>query len=94
VAGFARAQFNLGTLYLRGAGVAQSYDDAAHWFGEAAAAGCPAAMAAMGLLYASGKGVPRDEEKARKLSKKAAKTNDPTLCTRFGSEASREFSFH
>src|SRR4029077_8132155 len=73
VSGFVRAKFNLGILYLRGAGVERSADEAAHWIGEAADAGCSKAVAAMGYLYANGLGVPRDEQKARKLIEKAAK---------------------
>jgi len=94
VSGFTRAQFNLGTLYLRGAGVERSDEDAAHWIGEAADAGCPTAVAALGYLYASGRGVPRDQQKARELTQKAAKKNDPRLCSRLSGEASGTALLH
>jgi TPR repeat protein len=76
VSGFVRAKFNLGILYLRGAGVERSADQAAHWIGEAADAGCSKAVAATSYLYANRLGVPRDERKARELIRKAPKTND------------------
>jgi uncharacterized protein len=41
VSGFVRAQFNLATLYLRGAGVERNNEVAVHGISEAADAGCP-----------------------------------------------------
>jgi uncharacterized protein len=89
VSGFVRAQFNLGTLYLHGAGVERNDEVAAHWISEAADAGCPTAMAVLGLLYADGVGVPRDQQKARELIQKTAKKDDSRLCTRFGKATNR-----
>jgi hypothetical protein len=87
--GFIRAQFNLGTLYLRGAGVERNDEVAAHWITKAADAGCPTAMAALGHLYAHGVGVRHDEQKARELVQKASTKNDPRLCTRYGKAMNR-----
>ena len=83
VSGFARAEFNLGTLYLQGSGVERNDEEAAHWIGLAAEAGCPSALAALGYLYANGKGVPRDARKAADLIQKSAGKNDVNSCARF-----------
>ncbi|OQX43280.1 MAG: hypothetical protein B0D88_04800, partial [Candidatus Sedimenticola endophacoides] len=63
--GFAPAQFNLGNQYLQGAGVAQSYQQAARWFEPAAQQGFLGAQFNLANLYMAGKGVERDVEKAR-----------------------------
>jgi len=81
------------SIWGRGAGVERNDEDAAHWIGEAADAGCPTAMAALSYLYANGKGVPRDEQKARELQK-AAKKNGPRLCSSLGREPSDARLFH
>jgi TPR repeat protein len=66
-------------------GVEKDEKLAAHWIHEAADAGCPAAIAALGDLYANGVGVPRDEQKAVELIQRAAKKKDDSLlCARFG----------
>ena len=72
VSGFVRAKFNLGILYLRGAGVERSADRALDWRGGR----CGMFEAATSYLYANRLGVPRDERKARELIRKAPKTND------------------
>jgi hypothetical protein len=59
--GDARAQYNLGVLYLQGAGVPQDVRQAAQWFHRAAAQAESKAQYNLGLLYATGTGVPRDE---------------------------------
>jgi TPR repeat protein len=46
-------------------------------------------MAALGLLYAEGVGVPHDEQKARELIQKTAKKDAPRLCKRFGKATNR-----
>lgn len=47
--GHRRAQFNIGLMYLRAQGMAQSYKDAIHWLGQAARGG---EREAFGELYA------------------------------------------
>ena len=58
------AQFNLGSMYYSGQGVAQDYHEAARWWRSAAERGIGAAQFNLGVAYALGRGVPRDKEKA------------------------------
>ena len=55
--GDAKAQAELGWLYLRGRGVPQSYHLAAKWFYRAAEQGQGGAQFELGLLYNKGQGV-------------------------------------
>jgi len=73
--GDARAQSNLGSLYLNGMGVAPDPATAAHWYGLAAAQGNANAEASLGALYAQGKGVTQDFTAARNWLAKAAAQN-------------------
>jgi uncharacterized protein len=58
------AQVELGSMYLEGRGVQQSYQEALKWFRKAADAGNAAAQFNIGLMYAKGLGVPRDYDEA------------------------------
>jgi len=70
--GFALAQSNLASLYIRGVGVAQSDTRAAEWSLKAAEQGNAMSQARLGTLYASGRGVPKDGAKAAMWLEKAA----------------------
>ena len=59
--GDAESQVIAGVLCLTGTGVPQSDADAAAWFQKAAASNLPLGNYALGLLYYTGRGVPRDE---------------------------------
>jgi uncharacterized protein len=55
VLGIASAQVNLAFMYLDGIGVAQSYQEAAHWFTMAAEQDNAEAQQNLGVLYQQGK---------------------------------------
>lgn len=67
-----RAQYNLGSLYYDGQGVAQDQDLAIKWWGDAAGQGVIEAQHNLGLVYLSGKGAEKDIEKARFWIERAA----------------------
>jgi TPR repeat protein len=73
--GDARAQSNLGALYLNGQGVAADAAAAAHWYALAAAQGNANAESSLGAFYAQGKGVTQDFVAARNWLAKAAAQN-------------------
>ena len=58
--GDAKAQYELGKIYMLGLGVSQDYQQATKWYERAAEQGFAAAQFMMGFLYEQGKGVPRD----------------------------------
>ena len=60
------AQVALGDLYRDGAGVAQDYAEALHWYQAAAAQGNPTGQANLGDMYRQGQGVPQDYAEAHK----------------------------
>jgi len=60
----AYAKYYVGMMYLKGQGVAQSYEDAAGWFQKAAVQRIPQAQFQLGTLYLNGQGLPRDPEQA------------------------------
>lgn len=64
--GDASAQFNLGSLYHQGQGVAQDDKQAALYFAKAAEQGHTDAMDNLGLRYAKGEGVAQDWAQAYK----------------------------
>jgi len=74
--GDAKAQSNLGILYMRGRGVVQDYNQAAKWYSKAAAQGDAAAQDNLGTLYLNGQGVPRSTETAVSWFRKAAEQGD------------------
>jgi TPR repeat protein len=70
------AQYNLGTMYASGEGVAQDYATAAKWYRLAALKGDPFAQTNLGLLYNEGLGVPQDYREAIKWYRLAADQGD------------------
>lgn len=62
--GHKTAQWNLGSMYEDGLGVAQSYDKAVKYYQLAADQGVDSALCSLGQLYRDGKGVPLDPENA------------------------------
>ncbi len=70
--GVPQAQKDLGSAYVKGQGVAQSYVEAAKWYLKAAGQGNAGAQAAIGELYQAGQGVPQDVAEAAKWYRRAA----------------------
>jgi uncharacterized protein len=66
------AQYNLGLLYQKGEGVAQSEAEAAHWYRLAASQGFADAQQRLADLYYLGQGVPRNYTQAALLYRRAA----------------------
>lgn len=66
------AQYNIGTLYLKGNGVKQNYEKALEWFTKAAMQGYADAQYELGSMYEKGNGVEKDYEKALEWYIKAA----------------------
>ena len=62
--GDAVAQFNLGSMYRKGEGVTQDYDEAFKWYRKAAEQGYAKAQFNLGLMYANGHGVAQDNVEA------------------------------
>jgi TPR repeat protein len=58
------AQYFLGHLYAKGAGVTQDHGLALHWFRAAAAQGDPYGQFALGYIFDHGRGVARDDRAA------------------------------
>ena len=71
--GHAAAQFNLGTMYARGEGVKQNYDEAAKWWRKAANQGHGQAQFNLGFMYFKGYGGVQNKEEAAKWFIMAAK---------------------
>ncbi len=53
-------QYNLGTAYLNGTGIAQDYKRAVHWFRQSAIHGFGDAQYNLGYMFANGVGVLQD----------------------------------
>lgn len=70
------AQYNLGTVYETGFGVAVNYKQAAKWFMKAADKGQVLAQLKLGILYYLGKGVPESSIKGDKWIRSAAKNGN------------------
>jgi hypothetical protein len=68
----AKAQLNLGLLYVKGHGVPQDYREAVWWFSEAAKQGNGQAQFYLGMLYANGHGVPKNDATAAQWYRRAA----------------------
>ena len=58
--GNAKAQYGLGKCYFRGEGLQRNYSAAVVWFRRAAEQGLADAQNDLGVMYADGKGVPKD----------------------------------
>ena len=65
------AQYELGGAYAAGCGVLQDSKKSAHWYQKSADNGYIFGVAAMGLLYQQGIGVPKDEARSQELLSKA-----------------------
>ena len=76
-AGEARAQHDLGMLYLTGRLVAKNPAEAAKWFEKAAVQGHPNAQFNLGVLYQQGEGVPENQQLAFFWYQSAAEQNYP-----------------
>ena len=70
--GDARAQFNVGMLYLKGEGVPQDYKEARFWFEKAARHGLADAQTSLATLYRDGLGTSADLAQAMQWFEKAA----------------------
>jgi TPR repeat protein len=73
----ANDQYLLGSAYLKGTGVTQSYEQAGFWYRKAADQGNLKAMHNLALLYLEGKGTPKNEQEGYRLIRKAAELGDP-----------------
>ncbi len=76
-AGEAAAQAQLGSLYVKGEVVTNSYAEAARWFRFAAEQGNPEGLTGLGQLYEAGQGVSKDMDEAIKCYRKAAEQGYP-----------------
>ncbi|MDH5750020.1 MAG: sel1 repeat family protein [Rhodospirillales bacterium] len=70
--GNAKAQFNLGKMFLTGKEIGRNFSKAAYWFSKASEQGSQGAQYYLARLYEVGAGVPKDEEKAARLWKNLA----------------------
>ena len=64
ISGDREAQYILGTLYLDGKGVSQSYSETLKWFQASAEQGYALSQNALANMYFFGRGVPADQKKA------------------------------
>jgi len=69
--GDANVQYNLGTMYMNGAGVPKDREQARKWLEKAADQNHADAQNALGLMYWKGRGVDKDREQARQWFEKA-----------------------
>jgi protein TonB len=88
VAGHSGAQYNLGVLYMEGAGTTKDFGKALEWFEKAANQGEKDAQYNLVVMYQDGVGVEKDPEKAKywtdkfnekEQPKTAAKSSAPLL---------------
>ncbi|MBU0516800.1 MAG: sel1 repeat family protein [Proteobacteria bacterium] len=70
--GLAKAQAQLGYMYVRGLGVPRSYAEAVKWYRQAAEQGVAKAQYNLGVCYDTGQGVPRSYAQAVKWWRRAA----------------------
>ena len=73
----AYTQYRIGKMYAAGLGTAQSYEDAANWFGLAVAQNHKYAQYSLGGLYYRGQGVEQSYETAFSLYGKSAVQGNP-----------------
>jgi len=71
--GDAKAQSNLGSMYLEGRGVAQDDAEAVKWLRKAAEQGDAKAQYNLGVAYFEGRGVAKDEAEAVKWWRKGSR---------------------
>ena len=74
--GNAKAQFNLGWMYLNGQGVTEDPKEAMKWFQLAAKQGNASAQLNLGVMYDFGNGVAQDYKEAMKWYQLSAKQGD------------------
>ena len=74
--GHPRAQSNLGFMFEKGRGVAQSDEKAFQWYSKAAEQGHARAQCNLGLMFEKGRGVAQSDEKAFQWYRKAADQGD------------------
>lgn len=67
--GYLPAKAMVGMLYAIGKGVAQSYPDAAKWWGQAAEGGHLLAAQSLSIIYRGGAGVKADPALSEKWAK-------------------------
>lgn len=77
--GDAKTQTIVGNWYYRGQHVDQDYKKAMYWWRKAAEKDEPVAIGNIGVLYADGKGVEKDEDRARKYMVKSIKLGNKAL---------------
>jgi TPR repeat protein len=82
--GDATAQFNLGTMYTLGEGVAQDHAEAVRWYRLAAEQGNAEAQYNLGVMYAYGHGVPQNYAEAAKWYRLAAEQGNAEAQTNLG----------
>ena len=70
--GYTYAQYNLGGMYLYGAGVPRDAREAVRWYRLAADQGDAEAQHTLGFMYAEGRGVPQDDREAARWYRLAA----------------------
>jgi TPR repeat protein len=83
--GEAKAQCDLGRMYMLGLGVSQDYQQAAKWYERAAEQRLAAAQFMMGFLYERGKGVRRDYAPALNYYRAAADQGHATAANNLAS---------
>ena len=83
-AGDARAQYNLGRMWLDGEGGPRDYAQALIWSEKAADRGIPAAQYNLGRMYEDGLGVRRDAQRAAAWYEKAAARGFDSAQVRLG----------
>ena len=82
--GDAAAQYNLGVMYKKGAGVPEDDSEAVKWCRRAAKQGLAAAQHGLGVMYEKGAGVPENYAEALKWYRKAAEQGYTSAQLRFG----------
>ena len=74
--GVAADQYKLGTMYVKGQGVKQDYQEAVNWYRLAAEQGEVNAQSALGLMYNKGEGISKDDQEAIKWYRLAGEQGD------------------
>ena len=87
--GDAAAQFQLGSRYRAGEGVAQDFTEAVRWFRLAADQGHAVAQNSLGVRYGKGEGVPQDFAEAARWYLKAAAQDLPAAQDNLGAMYSK-----
>jgi len=77
--GNAKAQYNLGQMYRRGAGVAQDYKEAVRWYRKAVEQRNDKARYWLGVMLARGQGVSEDYKKEIREKRKQAEQRSNKL---------------